>query len=452
MWGISHSPVQQRLLPYREFFLALIRALENEGLRLCVLRNHRGFPDKNTGNDIDCIILRSDLPRAIHALESIHCVRIVGYIERYYAASIFLEGVDSAGDRSVQIDFHVSLSYKGLPFLFVETVLQSAISHSVDGLTFFTLSPVHEAIISLFHGLLLGGVLKEKFFLEIQRTFSSEKSAVIAALSTQFGLRVATELVDAVIEGNRLKILGIAAPLRRSLALRCGLSRPVSSLDTVLKHCLREFADRFLPQTMENVSIVGLSAASRKIIIEDLLANLRFSAKILESGLFDPASSLQSSRRAESDDRGVLPRLRLGHPVAIIEIVKWLLREWHAQFKNKKNLTLRIGDIPYDEPFMDSRKSVFAYSAWLVRIVARLSPRPDLLILLKGPIVGGMLSPSSLGGIRESAIYPHVAKRAKQCFTLGYREHPDQVADAAYAAIIDALVQQTSKRLAKRFP
>src|ERR1035437_3480159 len=127
MQGALLQPLQPPALPFSEFLSALIRALDREGLRSCVLRNYEGFPTQNVGGDIDFLIFPSDLPRAISALRSIQGIRIVGYAERTYVASIFVEGTSAtSGCRSFQVDYFLSLSWKGLPYLPVDTVLHAS--------------------------------------------------------------------------------------------------------------------------------------------------------------------------------------------------------------------------------------------------------------------------------------------------------------------------------------
>src|SRR5580658_10253358 len=93
-------------LPFCVFLEALIRALEKEGLRPCILRNYEGFPNENVGGDVDFLIRPSDLPSAMRALRSIESVRIVGYAEHPHVASVFLAGTSSTpGSRSLQVDF-----------------------------------------------------------------------------------------------------------------------------------------------------------------------------------------------------------------------------------------------------------------------------------------------------------------------------------------------------------
>jgi hypothetical protein len=98
--------------------------------------------------------------------------------------------------------------------------------------------------------LLLGGLLKEKYFLQAQRTFTSDRTEVIAALLPKFGLKATTRMVDAVIAGNRHMVLACVGQLRASLASRNLAYRPISSIQNIARHYAREIVARFTPEDL----------------------------------------------------------------------------------------------------------------------------------------------------------------------------------------------------------
>jgi hypothetical protein len=276
-------PSERPFLSFSEFLAALFSALNREGVRFCVLRNYEGFPAENLGNDVDFLIRPFELPRAMHALRSCAGVRIVGFTEAHSVASVFLEGTLAIPDgRSLQVDFFLNLSWKGLPYLPVDAVLSAAIPRRAGNLDFLVPSPVHEAITSLFASLLVGGWLKEKYFPQVQRTFASDRSEVIAALLPQFGLKPVTRLVDSMIDGDRQMILGCITPLRAALTRRKLLQNPVRGAFIIICHYVRVFVFRYSPKRVETVCILGLDASSKTMLIESLSPLLQASAKVVE--------------------------------------------------------------------------------------------------------------------------------------------------------------------------
>ena len=106
-------------------------------------------------------------------------------------------------------------------------MLQAAIPRRAGNLEFLVPSPVHEAIISLLSSLLIGGWLKEKYFPKVQRTFADARMTVIATLSPAFGPKTAMRLANAVVEGDRGKMVDRVKPLRIALALHALRHKPL---------------------------------------------------------------------------------------------------------------------------------------------------------------------------------------------------------------------------------
>jgi len=229
--------MEPKLLSLSEFLTALTQSFEKHAIRPCVLRNYEGFPITNIGRDIDFLIRSSELPLVIRALRSIQSVRIVGYAERCYAAHFYLEGVSAVpGVRTLQVDFMWCLNWKGLAYLSTEDVLKAAKPWRAGDLSFLVPSPTHEAIVSLLSSLLVGGWLREKYFPKVQQTFIGDRVAAMTTLSSKFGPRTATRLVDSVIDGDRARILDCVKSLRTSIGLRGLWHRPIRGILDIIRY------------------------------------------------------------------------------------------------------------------------------------------------------------------------------------------------------------------------
>jgi ABC-type dipeptide/oligopeptide/nickel transport system ATPase subunit len=441
--------------PFSEFFVALIQELATEGVRYCILRNYEGFPTGNVGNDIDFMISASQLPRAIGALRSIQGIKIVGYTERHYLASVFLEGISQAPKaRALQIDFELMLPWKGLPFLTTDAVLESAIPRVAGNATFFVPSPIHEAITSLFTSLVIGGQLKEKYFAKVQLTFASDRSSAIGALLPQFGLKVATRLVDSVIDGDRRKVLGCVRSLRASLALRCLLRRPARSVLAIVRHYANEFVFRFSPRTLETVSILGPDGGGKSTLTDTLIPLLRSAAVVVEKD--HPPTQLSLVRASSEMTQGAEFHAQApwSSLVSMAKVVAWLVEEWLNQFFGKRNLTLRITESCWCDLLAVPEKYRYGGPKWFVRLVAKLFPSPDLWIMLD-PLADNLQStnpevqPAEIR--RQLDVYRAFVKTRKRYVILDASQPADRVTESAYAAIIDTLAQRADKTLMNRF-
>jgi hypothetical protein len=292
-------------------------------VRCCILRNYEGFPDRNAGSDIDFLVSPTQLPLAIAAVETIEGIRIIGYLERPSVAMLYLDGVDCGEEaRGIEIDFDLSLDWKGMAFLDVNEVLRATLARRAGEVIFLTPSAAHEAITSLFASLLVGGFVKERYFARVQGTFAQTRPEVLAALEPRFGKKVAERLVDGVIAGDRPRLLGMLGRLRAALTLRSFRRQPLKSLIEIARHYWCELVLRFSSATRETVSITGGIAADRERLVAALLPRLRAAAAVVERGAAAGTISQALSRFS--------PRRNL------------ILRVVHGERSGKADLILRI--------------------------------------------------------------------------------------------------------------
>lgn len=440
-----------------EFLAALFQAFEEEGILTCVLRNYEGFPFENVGGDIDFLISPSELPRAIRALRSLDGVRIVGFTEPSYAVRCaFLEGVSQhSKTRAIQVDFYFRLAWKGLPYLDVDTVLQSAVPRKAGSLSFLVPAPVHEAIMSLFSSLLVSRYLKEKYFPQVQRTFAANKCEVISALTPQFPLKPATQMVEAVIDGDRQQIMACRMPLCMSLARRSLLCSPLSSAVSVTRHYRQALMFRLTPKNIETVYILDPDGSYNAIIIERLLPILYAVAKRAKESTFLPHR--KSPCAPQETDAITTSRMNetAGQSVSLTKIVKCVVMNWADQFKVKDDLELHLCGICYrDLPIQSGRREA-TIPMWFARLVAKLAPPADLWIYLN-PGVETMqsrnpdLNPAE--ATKQLDVYHSFLKSVRRRHIILDASKPlASVTEDAYAAIVDTLAARTEKVLKSRF-
>jgi len=444
-----------RVVPFCEFLEALTQALDREGLRSCVLRNYEGFPTDNFGNDVDFLIVQSELARALRALRSIVNIRVVGFAEHPHVASVFLAGTSATpGCRSLQIDFYGILGRKGMPYLPVDVVLQQAIRRRAGNVGFLVPSPVHEAIISLLTSLVVSAWLKEKYFPQVQRTFISDKLEVISELSPQFGLKTATRLVDAVIDGDRSKVQDCVGPLRFSQSARSLLHRPLRTVSGIARHYAMEFSILYLPKGLETVRIIGPAGCGKTELIESLIPILQSSAKVVEelpARTRLPLGRTLVGNVASGNFPAEVPCSRF---VSMANAVLWQAGEWLGQFIRTKNLLLRICEGCYHDIFIDPQKYRYGGPKWFAQLVGRFSPRFDLWILLDAPAEvleakSPRLQPEE--AVRQREEYRTFVMTRKRYVILDASKPASVVMEEAYDAIIDTLANRADRELRNRF-
>ena len=447
---LSH-PSERQFLSFSEFLAALLPALDREGVCFCVLRNYEKFPAENIGSDIDFLIHPSDLARAIRALRSVAGIRITGYSERSWVAHAIVEGVRQApGIRALQVDFLWLLSWKGQTYLPTEAILQAAPPRQTGNLKFLVPSPVHEAIVSLFASLLVGGWLKEKYFPKAQQAFAKDRPGASAALQTQFGLKQTARLVDAVIAGDRKKILGCVGPLRVSVTLRGLMRRPMRGSWAAVLYFAREIAVRFSPRNVETVCILGLNGEDKTMLVESLAPLLQASAKEVEARILRPRfhGARKSWCKTRTDDFS--GQSKDGYFSSMAKVLVWLFDDWLRQFIGKKNLTLRICGCSCQDLLIDPAECGYNGPVWFARLASRFSPSPDLWILLD-PATRTEGLELSAQTVRQLEAYRSFVKASKQHIILNAGKPAADLTEDAYTAMIDMLAQRTNSKLRNRF-
>jgi hypothetical protein len=447
----ERSPTQ--VMPFSRFLGALIAALEKERLRPCILRNYEGFPNENLGNDVDFLILPSDLPRAMRALGSIAGIQIVGFAEHPHVASVFLAGTSALpGSRSIQIDFFGILGWKGLPYIPVENVLRDAIPRDAGEFKFFVPCPIHEAIISLMTSLVVSAWLKEKYLPGVQRTFSENKVQTISALAPQFGMGISTRLVEAVIEGRREEVMACVRPLRRSLASRSLSRAPIRSLTAIVRHYSMEFNALYLPRSLESICIAGREGWGKSRLIEALAPLLQSSAKGFEIRQVPGRMAQQNMRTAAGLGSGTNAKKAGGFLTSMGRALGWHFKEWASVFIRKKNLLLRINEGCYHDLVVDPARFGYNGPLWFVSLLERLLPSQDLWILLDGTIPSAQAGKGSPSEQRkQSSAYRDFIASRKRNLVIDPEWHIERQTEAAYAGIIDMLAKRTDIGLKARF-
>ena len=365
-----------------------------------------------------------------------------------------MEGIcPVSGIRAFQVDLITGLDWKGLPYLPAETLLSGAVPRRAGNLEFFVPYPAHEAIVSLLTSLLVSGALKEKYLPNVERTFKSERARVEAALIPQFGAKTVAQLVDAVIAGDRPKMLSCVRPMRISLGLRSLMRRPFRSVRAVAAHYWREFAIRCLPSTLETVCISAPEGLSKAEVVDRLIPMLKTSAKFVQKR--DLGRTIFPSSRLHHESAKAAGRAQapLNSIASMRNVCLWLVREWLSKFERRENLTLRIEESHPIDLVIDPESYRYGGPMWFARLGCKFYPLPELWILLENQVRGGDSidsEPIPKRSVNQLESICTSVKLKSRCVVFDASRPADFLAEEVYRAIIDALDQRTAERL-KRY-
>jgi hypothetical protein len=403
----SLQPSRQTSLSLDEFLREMKSALAAEGLPFLVLRNYSGFPCVNAGNDIDLLLEPANLSRAVRALRSINGIQAIAFARRPYVANLFFHGVSAhpdsecPGSECIEIDFDLSLSWKGIPFLAVEEVLSNARLRVAGEVEFLIPSPQHEAIISLFLSLLVSGFVKEKYLPDVQAIFGSARQEVHFALAPRFGEAASRQVIDAVVAGDRDRIRACIRPLRRALFKCAFCRRPAQTAIALIRHHGRELLFRLSPALTTDISIASADESRRADLIAALAPMLKPATVLLET---------------QSSPAGLLRRS---------------VADWIRKVAPKKHLTIRLHANCCFDWLAKPKTAGNEKPVWRERLAARLSPAPHLLIVLS---CSGRAGAESVTG-------------KLRCVRLDSSRPITELAEEAYTAILALLAERAEQRI-----
>jgi hypothetical protein len=135
------------------------------------------------------------------------------------------------------------------------------------------------------------------------------------------------------------------------------------------------------------------------------------------------------------------------------KIVLWLLQEWLGQFIGKKNCTLRLFVNYYHDLLFDPKRYNYRGPMWFARLIGRLTPSPDLWILLD-PAAERMqsmnhevLPAQKLSQLEACCSF---VKTRNRYVVLDAGKPAASVTEEAYSAVIDMLARRADKLIKNR--
>lgn len=436
------------------FLSSLLGALAERQIRCCVLRNHATLPDHNQGNDVDLLLHRRDIAEALDIVRNLPGVRLTGFIKRAYVQSLFIEGVVWDGKRALEVDFVTDLSWKGLPYLDVDAVLEEAHVPAEKPNYLKVPAPPHEAIVTFFSSYLIGGFVKERYFLSIQQAFRQTPSTFVTLLSPKLGQSIAERLVNHVIQGDKPKLLAFLPAVKTALALCVVLRHPMRSAWRWLEHCLTELKIRRTRAYLDLICVLGPDGVGKSSVLERVIPQLQNATKVVEMRHLKPVIFMKSRVKARgvvTDPHRLPPRSGL---LSSLKLVVWLAECWlDFILRARKNLTLQVYDRYFHDLLVDPRRYRYGGPGWIAKIISRLVPQPDLVLLLDAPaeLVQSRKQELPLEEtLRQRNDYQRLLATLPQGVVIDASLPLDQVCDNARTAILDSLESKTQKRLPRQ--
>jgi hypothetical protein len=286
-------------------------------------------------------------------------------------------------------------------------------------------------------------------------------------LRAAFGERHGQELAILAERGNLPAMAPLAPAARRALLLSALRRQPLGTLRNMAGHVAAEARIRMRPPGLR-VALLGPDGAGKSTLSRAIAAGARSdlpfrSVKVPRefAVALPPLSSLRhrgaAPHGAAADD--VDPyRSRRSSPVAsVLEYGYYGLDPWvaaGASFRRRRGYNqLLLHDRHMLELGLFPRRYGFGGPAWLARAMAKVIPRPDLVILLDAPLEVFRSRKQDVAA--ETSAHEQAALRAfvaaaPRGATVNADQPVEDVAADVRTAIVDTLAARTRHRMLGR--
>lgn len=366
--------------------------LEQAAIPHCVLRNREHIPASLlTGSDVDVIVpagtAPEDLLRAVSDLRPVHVAVHRATMEVYFAV----------GNLLLHVDFLIAdRQWRGARYLANSEILRGV----WDDQGIAVASPVHQAFCAWFSSLLRMRRFKPRYGPLICRAVTDQPQAMHALLQSAFGAALADRLLQLARAEQWSEMDALAPRCRRAVWWRAAVRHPLATLAGAVRHYAAE-AVRWIHPPGLAVAVLGPDGAGKSTVCSLLGAMPRsrlpfrgVEATHLYDRVLPMLSEIKQGRVRRSRRTPVTehnPHGKSAHPlpVALLTVGYGIVDQWlsdcvFSRRKRSQNRLLLCDRHPR-ELLLDGKRFRFPGPAWLARMLTRLMPMPDLVILLDAP-------------------------------------------------------------------
>lgn len=419
--------------------------LDRASVRWCVLREYEGFPNALLGRDVDILIHPDDLLCAIQVVYGISNVTVTRVVPRNGGVSLCAD--------SVQLDFIWSLTWQGQPYLEVDHVL----ARSTKWPRWKQLRVPDEAdkaIISLFHGYIATGGIKEQYRDEISAVFDVRRRQVIARLSPRTSVKLAIQLVSRIAASDYNGAISSLKSMHWRLFLRSLARSPGSSLLGQWTHYWQRIRNLVAPGKVITVAFVGVDGTGKSTVVAEVKKTLLPIVCKIEHRYFRPKVFYDRAPQKVGNylhPHSLAPHSNFG---SALRAMIWCAENWAGSFLASRNGTvLELYDRYFHDLLVDPRRYRYGGPRWLVRLLSALVV-PDLFVLLDAPPEVSRARKPEFDVAETTRLrvgYLMAVPRRRSVLIVDATQPLEQVVTQVEAAILHLLEQRAADTFAQHF-
>jgi thymidylate kinase len=360
----------------------VIEVLEVAGIPYCLLHGYERYPER-VESDVDGILHREVRPRQLVALLHAHRGRIGAEVVTWRDYYVVLAGRDADGSPCfLRLDVGVDFELGGRRFYAGGEVLESRWRHRQ-----FWVPAAHLEFGCYLLKKVTKGWLEDEHGRRLSDLYERDPDGCRRQLARFWGGASAAQIVAAAGSGDW-------TPIRPSLArLGAELRRrhPVRALGNWLCRTAGRAKQVYRPDTGLEVVILGPDGAGKSSVVQAAREQLGEAFARTACRRFPPALLSRLLRQPEpppeKNPHGSPPRSWLASVVRAVGY--WFgycgPGYWVTVHLGLARSTLVLHDRHLVDVLVDPLRYRYGGPAWLPRLLFRLVPKPDLVILLDAP-------------------------------------------------------------------
>jgi thymidylate kinase len=430
--------------------------LDDAGIRFCLLRNRDKIPGGLLDrSDVDIVVpADTSTERLVALFSDLGPVQIV---RRRIITSFYFP----VGPIFLLVDFfNCDQEWRGARLLENQEILAQA--RLDEGIP--VASEVHQAFLACFEKLLVEGAAPPRYTLMITRAARRSPSEFQALAQRTFGESLGDRLHQLVVEGRLHEMASFAPECRRAFWLRALQREPIRTLRGLAGLCGRAAMIRLRPPGLD-VALLGPDGAGKSSVcaaisdgpplglpFKSVTVLLRYPrmlpslAKLPKIMRRHPALAI-----GDASDPHALPAH--GPLGSTLKLSYYVLDRWLWYLRRGRPLLARRGLLLHDrhmlELLVDSKRYRYGGPRWLARLATRLTPRPDLVVLLDAPpavLQARKREVPFAETARQRAAYRALVAALPQGRVVDAARPAEEVAAAVRAAVVARLAARTARQ------
>jgi thymidylate kinase len=258
MWGEQQS----------QTIKALFSELDQKKIDWMVFRNFEGLPDNNDSKDVDLLIRRTHIAKAITVLFA--TMKKMGYtrytFDRFQCiwCYSFFKRVGSKW-ISIKVDLFYGLIFRGSETLSFSQIYDSSVIYH----GFRVPNPVMDSFMLWIKPVMTGGVVKDKYVDRILK--SAKNDEFLELIEKTFNARVLNEAKKYLVADEICNSACLQHKMRRISWLKSFRRHPITVLKDVVMHYLLEVVRRLKRPSGMITALLGPDGVGKTTIIEKIL-------------------------------------------------------------------------------------------------------------------------------------------------------------------------------------